>query len=115
MEVVRPEADVIPWQRADLRALGATEDACRASVQWISGPGTAPLAESGAIAAVLRAGRRPWRAVGWALTLPGVGPVADAAYRFVAEHRGRLPGVTPALASGEWHGGRLTHRLDPAS
>ncbi|MEO7069639.1 MAG: DUF393 domain-containing protein [Nostocoides sp.] len=86
---------VVPWQRADLPALGLTEEDCRAAVRWVGSDGR-PYAGADAIAAVLRAGRMPWRPVGLALQLPGLRNLAEVAYRWVAAHRYQLPGGTPA-------------------
>ncbi len=86
---------VLPWQRADLAALGLTEEQCRDAVQWVSAAGRA-YAGAAAVAAALAAGRLPWRPAGWVLALPGIRSLAQGAYRWVAANRYRLPGGTPA-------------------
>lgn len=93
--LVRPRATIVAWQHADLGRLGLTAEACRASVQWVPGPGVA-LSRGSAVTAVLRAGRGPWPVVGRVLQWPLVRLVTDAGYRVVAANRYRLPGSTPA-------------------
>ena len=56
----------------------------------------ARAAEAAAAAAVLRSGRPPWPLIGRAMTARGVIQAANAVYRFIARHRHRLPGSTPA-------------------
>jgi predicted DCC family thiol-disulfide oxidoreductase YuxK len=86
---------VVPWQRADLAALGLTEEACAAAVQLVGDDGRT-YAGGAAIAGALRAGRMPWPPVGRILGLPGIRGLAEVAYRWVAAHRYQLPGGTPA-------------------
>lgn len=94
---VRPAADVIAWQRADLEALGMTAAECDTAVQWIGADAT-HSAGSRAIAEMLRAGGRPWRMAGRLLGVPPVPAVAEPIYRWVAAHRDRMPGGTPTCA-----------------
>lgn len=86
-----PAWDVLPWQRADLAALGVAAEACRQAVQWVVPPGR-PRSGAAAVAAALRAGRTPWVPLGWLLDAPVLRRVAATGYRFVAGRRGRLPG-----------------------
>ncbi len=86
---------VVPWQRADLPAFGLTEAQCTEAVRWVGSDGRS-YAGALAIAAALRAGRMPWRPVGWVLQLPGIRSLAAVVYRWVAAHRYQLPGGTPA-------------------
>jgi predicted DCC family thiol-disulfide oxidoreductase YuxK len=92
---VRPRADVVPWQFADLDALGVSAEQATAAVQWI---GLDRRVRSGheAIAATLLAGGALWRPLGRLLTLPGVSRLAAKVYGLVATNRYRLPGGTPA-------------------
>ena len=90
---IEPET-VIPWQHADLAALGLTPEQCQEKVQWVSGTGEVRSGHL-AVAAVLRG---PWRPLGVLLTLPGLSWVAGKAYDWVAAHRTSLPGGTPACA-----------------
>ncbi|MFA7266589.1 MAG: DUF393 domain-containing protein [Candidatus Nanopelagicales bacterium] len=93
---VRPQAHITPWQRADLEALGVSEQECQQSIQWFAAPGSAQLTQGRAVAAVCRVGAAPWPIVGRMMQLPGAVNVANVAYRLVAANRFRLPGSTPA-------------------
>jgi predicted DCC family thiol-disulfide oxidoreductase YuxK len=92
---VRPTAAIVAWQHADLDALGLTPEAAAAAVQWVSPDG---LIASGhrAVAGVLGQSGFGWRLLGRMLLIPGVSWVAAKVYRWVAAHRNRLPGGTPA-------------------
>ena len=87
-----------PWQAVDLAALGLSRAEVDEAVQWV-GPDGYRAAGARAFAALLRyqphAGLRLLGRVGDART---VRPVVAAAYRWVAAHRYRLPGGTPACA-----------------
>ena len=96
---VRPRADVVPWQFADLEALGVSAEQATAAVQWICVDGGVRSGHE-AIAATLRAGAPLWRPFGRLLVLPGIGWVAARAYELVAANRYRLPGGTPACRRG---------------
>jgi predicted DCC family thiol-disulfide oxidoreductase YuxK len=91
-------ARVIPWQFADLAALGLTADQCERAVQWVDGPPPAAAAMAGpeAIARLLRSSRSYWRLAGWVLDLPPVRALAWPVYRWVARNRHRMPGGTAA-------------------
>lgn len=93
---VRPRAQITPWQRADLEALGVSAQECQKSIQWFAAPASAPLTQGRAVAAVCLVGATPWPIVGRMMQLPGIVNVANAAYRLVAANRFRLPGSTPA-------------------
>lgn len=86
---------VVPWQRADLAALGLTEAQCREAVQWVDGRGQV-AAGAPAIAAALSAGPAAYRLVGRAMDLPLVRGLGAVVYGWVAANRSRLPGGTPA-------------------
>ena len=95
-------ARIVPWQFADLAALGVGRAECEEAVQWVE-PGQPPLAGPLGIAALLRAstgplGRLVWRPLGLVLGLRPVLAIAWPAYRWVARNRDRLPGGTPACA-----------------
>lgn len=92
---VRPDAAMVAWQFVDLEALAVTEAQCQTSIQWLTAPDDA-VHEAAAAAAVLRSGRPPWPLIGRAMTARGVIQAANAVYRFIARHRHRLPGSTPA-------------------
>ena len=101
--------DAVPYQRADLAALGLTLAECRARLQWTTGrgaPGPESERRSGAqaVAALLRAGGRARgglvggaaRVVGTLAAHPPLSWVAAGVYAVVAANRSRLPGGTPA-------------------
>ena len=87
---------VVPWQEADLAALGLTEEQAATAVQWVDADGVA----SGhrAVARLLMASGPLWSLLGRALLLPGISPIAARVYELVADNRMRLPGGTPACA-----------------
>ena len=96
-EKLRPDAQIVAWQHTDLAALGLTEQQAGNALQWV---GTDGAISSGhlAVAALLRRAGRIWTVPGRVLTWPGVSPVAARTYRFVADHRDRMPGGTAACA-----------------
>jgi predicted DCC family thiol-disulfide oxidoreductase YuxK len=94
---VPTDARVVPWQFADLGALGLTRQECEEAVQWVA-PDGATAAGPDAIALLLRASRPHWRLAGRLLQLPPVRVVAWPAYRWVARNRHRLPGGTAACS-----------------
>lgn len=92
-------ARVVPWQFADLDALGLTVAQCEVAVQWVeAGPPGAAAAGPDAIAALLRSSGPAWRIAGRVLRLPPVRALAWPAYRWVARNRHRMPGGTAACA-----------------
>jgi len=92
---IRPRAQILAWQFANLDALGLTEAECTEAVQWvpISGDHTSGAA---AVADVLRASPAPWPVAGTAMAAPLVRLLADRVYKLIAKNRYRLPGSTPA-------------------
>jgi predicted DCC family thiol-disulfide oxidoreductase YuxK len=90
-------AKVVPWQFADLDALGLTAAQCEEAVWWIGTDGVR-AAGPDAIARLLGASRPGWRLLGAVLRLPPVRAVAWPGYRWVARNRHRLPGGTAACA-----------------
>lgn len=95
---VAPHVRFVPWQMADLPALGVTEAQADREILWII-PGTGTV-QGGARAAarVLMQGSAPWRLAGRLLRLPPVSWAARAVYRAVARNRHRLPGGTAACS-----------------
>lgn len=93
----RPDVHLVPWQRTDLAALGVSADRARHEVLWVDLDG-AVRGGAPAVAAWLRYAGQPWSAAGSVLTWPGVRQLAALGYRWIAEHRDRLPGGTPACA-----------------
>jgi predicted DCC family thiol-disulfide oxidoreductase YuxK len=90
-------AQVVPWQFADLDALGLTTEQCEQAVQWVS-PDGRTAAGPEAIAALLRDSAPVWRPVGRALGWSPVRRLAWPGYRWVARNRHRMPGGTAACA-----------------
>jgi predicted DCC family thiol-disulfide oxidoreductase YuxK len=80
-----PRAGSVPWQSADLAALGLTEAECREAVQWSEGGRTAAGAD--AVAAWLATARRHRRLV---RLFPLGLPLGRLLYPVVARNRGRL-------------------------
>lgn len=87
---------LVPWQHADLGALGLTAAACADALQWVDGAHRS--AGPDAVADYLRTSTWGWRQVGRLLAVPVVRLVSWPAYRWVARNRHRLPGGTPACA-----------------
>ena len=90
-------AEVVPWQFADLDALGLTLEQVERAVQWVGTDGTVASGPD-AIALLLRDAGRLWQLPGTALQLPPVRLAAWPAYRWVANHRHLLPGGTAACS-----------------
>jgi predicted DCC family thiol-disulfide oxidoreductase YuxK len=109
LEKIGPEAQLVAWQEADLGALGLTDEEAAAAVQWVEAGGTVRSGHE-AIAAALKSAGGGWKLAGRALLLPRISPLAAVAYRLVAANRHRLPGGTPACASGPQETRRSTSR-----
>jgi predicted DCC family thiol-disulfide oxidoreductase YuxK len=90
-------ARIVPWQFADLDALGLSRQQCEDAVQWVAPDGSV-AAGPDAIALLLRASRPLWRLAGRLLQARPVRAAAWPAYRWVARNRHRLPGGTAACA-----------------
>lgn len=90
-------ATVIPWQFADLDALGVTVEQAEAAVQWVGADGET-AAGPDAIALLLKDAGRLWSLPGAALALRPVSLLAWPAYQWVADHRHLMPGGTAACA-----------------
>jgi predicted DCC family thiol-disulfide oxidoreductase YuxK len=94
-------AVVLPWQFADLPALGLTVAECDAAVQWVGVDASgrrAAAAGPAAIALLLRGSRPWWRLLGRVLGTPVGLALAWPVYRWVSRHRHRMPGGTAACA-----------------
>lgn len=94
---IGPKAEIVAWQQTDLDALGLTEETAATAVRWVEVDGTIRSGHE-AIAAALSSAGGAWAPAGRALLLPGISPLAAAAYRLIAANRHRLPGGTPACA-----------------
>lgn len=99
LEKIGSEARLVAWQQTDLGALGLTEEEATAAVRWVEADGAVRSGHEAIAAALVSAGG-VWALVGRMLLLPAISPLAAAAYRLVAANRHRLPGGTPACASG---------------
>jgi predicted DCC family thiol-disulfide oxidoreductase YuxK len=96
---IRPRAEIHPWQNVNLKELGLTQEQCSQAVQWVTPTGEV-FSGGRAVSHALQASPLPWSILGRFFTLPGVRSVIDLVYRGVAANRYRLPGATPACASG---------------
>jgi predicted DCC family thiol-disulfide oxidoreductase YuxK len=97
LEKIGPEAEMVAWQQTELGALGLSEEAASAAVQWVDFDGTIRSGHE-AVAAALSTAGGIWALTGRALLAPGLSPIAAVAYRLIAANRHRLPGGTPACA-----------------
>lgn len=97
LERIGPRAAIVPWQRADLPALGLSEQQAAAAVQWVGADGAVRSGHEAIASALVSAGGI-WRPLGRLLLAPGVSWLAARAYRLIADNRQRLPGGTPACA-----------------
>ncbi|MDT7570151.1 MAG: hypothetical protein QOE05_325 [Actinomycetota bacterium] len=93
----RRTTTVVPYQRADLAALGLTAGECAEAVQWVGDDGSRAPGHA-AIGRLLQSAGGIWRALGTALLVPPISWLAALVYRLVAANRMRLPGGTPACA-----------------
>jgi predicted DCC family thiol-disulfide oxidoreductase YuxK len=89
-------AQVVPWQRTDLAALGVTQEQAEDAVQWV-GPDRVDAGPV-AIAVLLIDAGSFWRPLGWMLKLRPVLWVAWPVYRWISRNRHRMPGGTPACS-----------------
>jgi len=87
---------IVPWQFADLPALGLTPYQCIQALQFVDGARV--VSGHKAVAEVLRRSGWPLKALGVAMTVPPVSWLAALTYRAVAANRQRLPGGTAACA-----------------
>lgn len=92
---IRPDADIVAWQFADLADLGVTTEQATDAVQWVQIDGTVRSGHK-AIAAMLAISGPVSRLAARLLVLPGISWAAAKVYDLVATNRHRLPGGTPA-------------------
>ncbi len=109
LERIGPRAEMVAWQQADLGALGLSEEAASAAVQWAEIDGTVRSGHE-AVAAALRSAGGVWALAARVLLAPGISPIAAGAYRLIAANRHRLPGGTPACAVDPQETRRSTSR-----
>lgn len=91
----RPDAEIVPWQFADLDELGVSAEQATAALQWVEADGGVRSGHEAVAAMLLSAGPLA-RLGGRLLLLPGISWAAARAYRLIAANRHRLPGGTPA-------------------
>ncbi|WP_232466133.1 MULTISPECIES: DCC1-like thiol-disulfide oxidoreductase family protein [unclassified Diaminobutyricimonas] len=85
----------VPWQWADLDALGLSHDEVTRYVWFVTDH--RQFAGHLAVSALLRAQPRlGLRLLGWLLATPPYSWAAAVGYHYVAKYRHRLPGGTPA-------------------
>ncbi|MEM7092456.1 MAG: DCC1-like thiol-disulfide oxidoreductase family protein [Actinomycetota bacterium] len=90
-----PAASIEMWQALDLDAFGLTADDTSTAV-WFRDADGELTSGADACAAAMQAVPSAWRVTGHVLALPGVIHLARLIYPFIAKHRHRLPGGTPA-------------------
>ncbi|HEX5366270.1 MAG TPA: DCC1-like thiol-disulfide oxidoreductase family protein [Acidimicrobiales bacterium] len=90
-------AEVLPWQHADLAALGVDQADAEEAVVWLEPGGTRATGPE-AIAELLVDAGSAWRPLGRLLRLRGVSRLAWPVYRWVARNRHRMPGGTAACS-----------------
>lgn len=90
-------ADIVPFQTADLDALGTTAARAEREVLWVNRDGRVS-GGAAAVARLLRDAGGPWSLLGWVITPPPMRWAAEGVYRLIATNRHRLPGGTPACA-----------------
>lgn len=93
---VPADAEVVPFQFADLRALGTTAARAEHEVLWVHDGRVYGGAQ--AVARLLVHAGGAWAVAGHVLRVPPFRWLAHGGYRLVAANRHRLPGGTPACA-----------------
>lgn len=109
---------VVPWQWADLTALGVTQAEAERAVQLVE-TGGRRTSGAAAIARLLVHAGGAWAGLGVLLQVPPFRWLAAAAYRVIADNRDRLPGGTAACALPQAERdalrARLTNNDDPST
>jgi predicted DCC family thiol-disulfide oxidoreductase YuxK len=90
-------AAILPWQRADLGALGLTAHECDAAVQWVGDGGT-HAAGPVAIGRLLMDAGTFWRPLGWLLVHPPIRFVSWPVYDWLSRNRHHMPGGSPTCS-----------------
>lgn len=93
---VPADAEVVPFQLADLGALGTTAGRAGYELLWVDGGRVYGGAQ--AVARLLVHSGGPWAPAGHLMRVPPFRWLAHGLYRLVASNRHRLPGGTPACA-----------------
>ncbi|MEU4351782.1 DUF393 domain-containing protein [Streptomyces sp. NPDC023838] len=94
---LQPRCETIPWQFADLEALGVTSARAEHEVLWVTPRGVVYGGAQAVAKALLSAGGG-WTLAGALLMLPPIRWAAHGVYRLVANNRHRMPGGTAACA-----------------
>lgn len=92
----------LPWQLADLPALGLTKEQCTAAMQWIDESGRV-YAGARAFARLFARQHGAWKLPAYAIEAPLVGQISRLVYRCIARNRHRLPGATQACSLNSLH------------
>jgi predicted DCC family thiol-disulfide oxidoreductase YuxK len=90
-------AELVPYQTADLAALGTTSEQASREVVWVP-PGGRTRGGAQAAAALLIDAGGLWRLPGLVIRVPPFRWLAHGVYRLVSANRSRLPGSTPACS-----------------
>ncbi|WP_306945178.1 thiol-disulfide oxidoreductase DCC family protein [Streptomyces sp. B4I13] len=94
---LQPRCETIPWQFADLEALGVTSTRAEHEVLWVTPRGVVYGGAQAVAKALLSAGGG-WALAGALLMVSPIRWVAHGGYRLVANNRHRMPGGTAACA-----------------
>ncbi|MEU5881699.1 DCC1-like thiol-disulfide oxidoreductase family protein [Spirillospora sp. NPDC047279] len=90
-------AEAVPYQSADLAALGTSVEQASYEVVWVARDGRTHGGALGVAKMLVDAGG-VWRPLGLIAQVPPFRWLAHGLYRLIAANRGRLPGGTPACA-----------------
>ncbi|REE94694.1 thiol-disulfide oxidoreductase DCC family protein [Thermomonospora umbrina] len=90
-------ARIVPFQFADLDALGVDAERAAHEVVWVDPDGRLHGGAQ-AVAGLLMDAGGPWRPLGAILRIPPFRWAAHGVYRLIADNRYRLPGGTPTCA-----------------
>ncbi len=82
-------------QSVDLPSLGVSPERALEEMPYVGADGSVCYGHR-AVAAALGTGPFPFRLLGRAIVLPGIGRISERVYRWIARHRHQLPGGTPA-------------------
>ncbi len=88
---------IAPYQRLELWSYELTESDCDRAAQFVRADGSVHAGHRSIGQALLHS-MPLWRPVGAVLLLSSLDGVAARAYQWVADHRGQLPGGSPACA-----------------
>ncbi len=92
-----PNARLVPWQFADLAALGTTSERTQQEVLWVT-PSGEIFGGARAFAQWLIFRGSGYAVLGRLIDVPPIRSLAAVVYRLVARNRQRMPGGSPACA-----------------